>query len=212
MLRWIVFARSWPVLVRIGIATIAVAAATALQSPIGIEVPGEPFLLNFIAVVVSASVFGRTPGFFAAAESSIASLLHFEPVYSLRLTHTVDLLTIGAYAVMAALSVEAFCRLVDRALAEKSEANSVRTQHQEAQARLAAVLASSTEAIVGKKLDGTVTSWNEAAERMFGYAASEIIGQSIRRLIPVDRQQEEDIILARLARGESTEQYETARI
>jgi PAS domain S-box-containing protein len=73
-------------------------------------------------------------------------------------------------------------------------------------------LTSSTDAIVGKTLDGTVTSWNKAAERMFGYAASEMIGQSIRRLIPVDRQHEEDIILARLVRGERTEQYETVRI
>jgi PAS domain S-box-containing protein len=212
MLRWIRLARSWHVLVRIGFATIAVAAATALQLPVGVEVPGEPFLLNFLAVVVSAIVLGRTPGFFAAAESSIASLLHYEPAYSFRLTHAVDLRAVGAYAVIAALSVEAFCRLVDSALAEKSEANSVRTQHQEAQARLSAVLTSSTDAIVGKTLDGTVTSWNKAAERMFGYAASEMIGQSIRRLIPVDRQHEEDIILARLVRGERTEQYETVRI
>jgi PAS domain S-box-containing protein len=212
MLRWIVLARSWHVLVRIGIATIAVAAATALQSPVGIQVPGKPFLLNFIVVVVSASVFGRTPGYFAAAESSIASLLYFEPVYSFRLAHAVDLLAIGAYAVMAALSVEAFCRLVDSALVEKSDANSARARHQESQARLAAVLTSTTDAIVGTTLDGTVTTWNEAAERMFGYAASEMIGQSIRRLMPADRQQEEALNLAHLARGERTEQYETARI
>jgi PAS domain S-box-containing protein len=76
---------------------------------------------------------------------------------------------------------------------------------QEAQARLAAIVTSSADAIVGKTLDGIVTSWNKAAERMFGYSASEMIGQSIRRLVPADRQAEEDTILACLARSESIE-------
>jgi PAS domain S-box-containing protein len=71
---------------------------------------------------------------------------------------------------------------------------------------------SSDDAIVGKTLDGIVTSWNEAAERVFGYMAGEMIGQSIRRLIPADLQSEEDAILASLARGERIEHYETVRI
>src|SRR5947209_6754082 len=81
----------------------------------------EPFLLNFIVVVVSAVVFGRAPGFFTVAATSIASLLYFEPTYSFRVTQAVHLLAIEAYAVIAAASVEAFCRLVDSALVEKSE-------------------------------------------------------------------------------------------
>jgi K+-sensing histidine kinase KdpD len=83
---------------------------------------GQPFLLYFVAVVASASVLGRTAGFVAVAETSIASLLFYDPAYSLKVTHTVDLLAIEIYAVVAALSVEAFCRLVDSALAEKSAA------------------------------------------------------------------------------------------
>src|SRR5215469_17268821 len=81
---------------------------------------------------------------------------------------------------------------------------------EEVQARLAAIVTSSADAIVGKTLDGMVTSWNRAAERMFGYSASEMIGQSIRRLVPTDRQAEEDTILARLARSESIERHEMA--
>jgi PAS domain S-box-containing protein len=80
---------------------------------------------------------------------------------------------------------------------------------EEAQARLAAIVTSSADAIISKTLDSIVTSWNEAAERMFGYSASEMIGQSIRRLLPADRQQDEDIILARLARNESIKHFET---
>ncbi len=78
----------------------------------------------------------------------------------------------------------------------------------EAQARLAAIVTSSADAIIGKTLDGIITSWNEAAERMFGYSAGEMIGQSIRRLVPTDRQTEEDTILARMARSESIERHE----
>jgi len=84
-----------------------------LQLPVEIVFPGQPFLLYFVAVVASASVLGRTAGFVAVAETSIASLLFFDPGYSLKVTHTVDLLAIEMYAVIAALTVEAFCRVVD---------------------------------------------------------------------------------------------------
>jgi PAS domain S-box-containing protein len=87
-----------------------------------------------------------------------------------------------------------------------------RKSAEEAQARLAAIVTSSADAIVGKTLDGIVTNWNEAAERMFGYSADEMIGQSIRRLVPADRQAEEDMILARLAQSKSIAQFETQRV
>jgi two-component system, OmpR family, sensor histidine kinase VicK len=83
-----------------------------------------------------------------------------------------------------------------------------RKSAEEAQARLGAIVTSSADAIVCKTLDGIVTSWNEAAERMFGYSAGEMIGQSIRRLVPVDRQPEEDIILTRMACSEAIEPHE----
>jgi PAS domain S-box-containing protein len=89
---------------------------------------------------------------------------------------------------------------------------SERRRADEAQERLAAIVTSSNDAIIGKTPDGIVTSWNEAAEHLFGYAACEMIGQSIRRVIPGDRQREEDMILASLARGERIENYETVRI
>jgi PAS domain S-box-containing protein len=209
ILRGIKLARSVHVLYRVGIATVAVAAATAVQLPADVDLPGEPFLLYFV-IVLLAGVFGRTPGFVAVAETTIASVLYFDPIYSLRLTHATDLLAIEIYAVAAALSVETLCRLVDSALAERSEANVARSQQQEAQARLASIVTSSADAIIGKTLDGIVTSWNEAAERMFGYSAGEMIGHSIRRLIPTDRQAEEDSILSRMARSESIERHETS--
>jgi PAS domain S-box-containing protein len=81
-----------------------------------------------------------------------------------------------------------------------------------AQAYLAAIVASSDDAIVAKDLDGVIQSCNAAAERLFGYASSELIGQSVRILIPSDRQSEEDDILARIRRGERVDHFETVRL
>jgi len=76
---------------------------------------------------------------------------------------------------------------------------------------LAAIVEGTTDAIVSKTLDGIVTSWNASAERIFGYAPEERIGQSILKLIPVDRRDEETLILSRIRRGERLEHFETKR-
>jgi PAS domain S-box-containing protein len=78
--------------------------------------------------------------------------------------------------------------------------------------RLAAIVESSDDAIVSKDLDGVVLTWNPAAERMLGYSAEEMIGRSIRTIIPPDRQREEDEVLSRIRRGESIDHYETVRM
>jgi PAS domain S-box-containing protein len=77
---------------------------------------------------------------------------------------------------------------------------------------LSAIVDSSEDAIVSKTLDGIITSWNPAAEKMFGYRAAEAIGQSIRLIIPPERQTEEDYVLDRIRRGEKVEHFETVRI
>jgi PAS domain S-box-containing protein len=86
------------------------------------------------------------------------------------------------------------------------------TARQERLALLASIVESSTEAIIGKTLDGIVTSWNPAAERMYGYPAAEVVGQPVSMLIPADRAGELLDLLPRLARGEDVEPYETERI
>jgi len=77
--------------------------------------------------------------------------------------------------------------------------------------RLAALVQSSDDAIVSKDLNGIVTSWNRAAERMFGYTAEEMIGRSIRTIIPDDLQTEEDMVLGRIRAASTVDHYETRR-
>jgi len=76
---------------------------------------------------------------------------------------------------------------------------------------LAAIVKSSDDAIVGKDLDGNVTSWNAGAEKIFGYSATEMVGESISRLIPPERHDEERQILEKIRRSESVQHFETVR-
>jgi PAS domain S-box-containing protein len=77
---------------------------------------------------------------------------------------------------------------------------------------LQGIVESSDDAIITKTLDGIVTSWNPGAERVFGYSAAQAIGQPIQIVIPPDRAEEEPAILARLARGERVDHFETVRV
>ncbi len=87
-----------------------------------------------------------------------------------------------------------------------------RKRAEEAHALVAAIVASSEDAIIGKDLEGRVISWNAGAARMFGYAAEEILGQSVTLLTAPDRPHEESEILARIRKGEHVTHYETVRM
>jgi PAS domain S-box-containing protein len=83
---------------------------------------------------------------------------------------------------------------------------------EETRARLAALVESSDDAIIGRNLEGLITSWNAGAERLYGYTAAEVIGQPVSRLIPPSRANELPAIRARLERGETIDHFETVRL
>ena len=87
-----------------------------------------------------------------------------------------------------------------------------RKRAEEVRERLAAVVESSDDAIIGKTLDGVITTWNHGAEKVFGYPVSEAVGKPMQMLVPPERANEEADILARVERGESVEHFETVRV
>jgi len=82
----------------------------------------------------------------------------------------------------------------------------------QANARLAAIVSSSADAIIGKSLDGIITNWNPAAERLYGYTSEEAIGQPVEMLMPPDRPDELPSIMARLRAGRSVDALDTVRV
>jgi PAS domain S-box-containing protein len=100
-------------------------------------------------------------------------------------------------------------RLLDRL---RRQAASERDRYTERERLFSAVVESSNDAIITKTLDGTITGWNPAAERLFGFTAAEAVGKRIDIIVPPDRRAEVAEILGRIAKGEAIEQYETLRL
>ncbi len=93
----------------------------------------------------------------------------------------------------------------------RRQAATERDRHSERERLFSAVVESSNDAIITKALDGTITAWNSAAERLFGYTAAEAVGRHTDIYVPPDRRAEVNDILRRVAGGEAIEQYETVR-
>src|ERR671926_478487 len=87
-----------------------------------------------------------------------------------------------------------------------------RKQAEEVRARLAAIVESSDDVIIGKTLDGIITSWNLGAQKIYGYSSEEVVGKPINILVPPDRPDEIPRIMEKLRRGEAIDHYETVRI
>jgi len=113
-------------------------------------------------------------------------------------------LMVLAFLVTLAIGVAISARVLDRGEQSQRRATS-------AQERLAAIVESSSDAIVGTTLEGDVTSWNAGAQKLYGHAAADMIGRSVTRLAPPDRPDELGGILRRIGRGERVESLETAR-
>jgi PAS domain S-box-containing protein len=156
-----------------------------------------PYLLFFPAVMLVAAHGGFWPGVFATVLSAlIAVLLYLAPIGTFTVSAPGDVLSLSVFVVTGILI---------------SRLNETVRRAASTQQRLAAIVESSDDAIVAKDLNGTITSWNRGAERIFGYTPAEAIGQSITLIIPLDRLGEEDRVLASIRAAERVAPFETVR-
>ncbi|SPE61532.1 putative PAS/PAC sensor protein [Verrucomicrobia bacterium] len=123
----------------------------------------------------------------------------------------VEMLKAGAHDYLTKSNLGRLAPTVRRELLAARERRA-RQQAEAARAHLAAIVESCTDAIFSKTLDGTILSWNSGAERLYGFTAQEMIGQSVSRLVPAYRPNELPEILKRIGRGERVQAVETIRL
>ena len=202
------------------LATLGVAAATLIRLLLEPWLQGHsPYPLYYLVILGVAWFYGPGPTILATVLSLVAAWYFIlPPRFSLILQDTASVASLLLHVVMStALVILARAARAARAHSEVSQSELEARRAEAAGAyelrnRLAAIVESSNDAIISKNLDGIIQSWNAGAERILGYKAEEIVGQSILRLIPPDRQQEETAILSRIRRGERVEHFDTFRM
>jgi PAS domain S-box-containing protein len=156
-----------------------------------------PYLLFFPAMMAASWYGGFGPGLFATLLSAAAALTWFiEPFRPLALDNVAD-----DVALILFLAIGAFIAHLNELLRRSVIVGG----------QLAAIVESSDDAIIGKDLNGIITSWNRAAARLFGYTAAEAIGKSITIIIPTERLPEEEHLLSRIRLGRHVDPLETRR-
>src|SRR5207247_2039355 len=93
-----------------------------------------------------------------------------------------------------------------------AESRRARRHAEQVIAQMAAIIESTDDAVIGKTLDGIITSWNPAAEQLYGYRAAEVIGRPVSILVAQDRPDESPLLLAKIKRGERVSRYETVHL
>ena len=176
---------------------------------------------DVLAVGLIAYLYGHRPGYLATALSTfVYYYLYIPPSFTFFFSGAAgaDWMQVGwlflgdCVAVIAMSSLrESRQRIVERTRQLEHEMRESRRAH-EAQARLAAIVESSEDAIIGKTLDGIIFSWNEGARRMYGYTEDEVVGKDISILLPPDHPDEAPRILESIVRGEPVGHYETERM
>ena len=156
-----------------------------------------PYLFFYPAIIVAATFGGFSAGVFAAACSGLYSaLVYLQPIGSLVVEQKGDLVALVLFLLNGVLI---------------SRLSGIASSATVSQHRLAAIVQSSDDAIVGKDLNGVIQSWNPGAERLFLYSAEEAIGRPIAMIIPPDRLQEEEYVLRGIRSGLRVEPLETVR-
>jgi PAS domain S-box-containing protein len=160
-----------------------------------------PFLFFFGAVALSARICGFGPAIFATLLSGLTANFFLMPPRFAFSVSAADLLRLIFFTLVCILisSIARQKTLVERA-AEQNRA------------KLSAIVESSEDAIFSKTLDGTITTWNQGAEKLYGYTAAEIVGENVSLLAAAPRKQEIAAIMNILRQGGRVEHYETQRV
>ena len=183
---------------RYGVAVLCVALATLLRLSLRPLLSDNfPFVTYFVAVVFMAWLYGLWPALVAAAFGAAAAHYFFLPPHFSFLGATPGEMQGMALFIMSCSAVALLFEETHRAR-HRVEV-------------LASIVNSSEDAIIGNTLDGTITSWNKGAERLYGYAAAEALGRSVSMLVPPSQTDELPQVVGRVARGEHVEPFETAR-
>ena len=218
-------------MMRYGVAALTSLAATAVCWMLVLKSKDEwPVIVYFVAILIAAWVGGLGPSMLALGCGVVFAALFFgSPVGMPLLQEHNDWIELGLYFCTgvvivvlcelfnAARRIEHICQSVFDAsgqfLGRRSNNRDVtaRKRTEETIRRLATIVESSDDAIVAKTLDGTILSWNAAAQRIYGYAIDEAVGNSISVLVPPDRSDEQRQLIERIGRGERVAHYETLR-
>jgi PAS domain S-box-containing protein len=192
---------------------------------IGSRFESPTLILFTIPIILSAYWGGLGPGLLAMLLSVLgADYFILQPLFSFNISSTTNrvqemvlLLTGGLISIICEL-LHRSRRRAEKVIAElqhkESELKAALGERKQAEitsSRLAAIVESSDDAIIGKDLNSIIFTWNKGAETIFGYSSDEMVGTSIMRLIPADRHDEENQILEKIKRDENVEHFETRR-
>jgi PAS domain S-box-containing protein len=206
-------------LVRYSVALLAVAAAVALRAVLTPWMGNAfPLATMFSAVAFVVWAAGGGPamvtalaGWFAAGLAIRGTVTFIGGGFTEVVGLGVYLLTCGSIVVLGE-AMRAAQRKLEEQRRELASSNLTLASRVEAQSLLAAIVSSSEDAIASKTLDGTITSWNKGAERIFGWKPEEAIGRPITLIVPPELRDQEREILERLQRGEHSEHLDVERV
>jgi two-component system sensor kinase FixL len=178
----------------------------------GDDLAGPTLIVFTLPIILAAYWGGAGPGLLATATAILAANYYLLPPIasfaSASLSEILQQLILGATGIF----ISAICETLHRARRRADASLVIAESGKAATARLAAIVESSGDAIIGKDLNGTITSWNAAAGDIFGYAAEEATGRNISMLIPHDRLAEEKHIISQVKAGQRIDHYETVRL
>src|SRR5256884_72281 len=160
-----------------------------------------PFLFFFGAVALTARVCGFGPSIYSTALSAIAAVYFFLHPGTHWGFSLIDILRMLLFA--------SVCLLIASLAQQRSKAQRASEMNQ---ARLAAIVQSSDDAILSKTLDGIITSWNKGAERLYGYTEAEALGKHVSLLSPPELPNDIPMIMSKLGSGDQVQHHETTRI